>query len=302
MTTAVRCDQLTKRFGATTAVDRLTLEVQPGETLGFLGPNGAGKSTTIRMLLDLLRPTSGTVEVLGSDPRRGGAALRRRIGYLPGDLSLYGKLTGRQVLGYFQHLRGSSDLAHAEELAARFDCDLSKTVDALSRGNRQKLGIVQAFMHRPELLVLDEPTSGLDPMMQREFRALLREVRADGATIFLSSHVLAEVQRAVERVAIIRDGHLVAIDTVRDIEAKALRLVEIRFGGPVPVESFANLPGVRSVTVEGDLLRASVAGSADALVKAAAAFEVDSIAGHEADLEDVFLAFYDDRANEEPGA
>jgi ABC-2 type transport system ATP-binding protein len=301
VTAAVRCDEVTKRFGATVAVDRLSLEVETGEVLGFLGPNGAGKSTTIRMLLDLLRPSAGTVQVLGSDPRRAGPQLRRRMGYLPGDLTLYGKLTGSQLLTYLMHLRGSHDIARGQALAERFACDLSKPVSALSRGNRQKLGIVQAFMDRPELLVLDEPTSGLDPIMQREFRALLREVRAEGATVFLSSHVLAEVQRAVDRVGIIRAGHLVAVDHVRDIEAKALRVVEIRFGGPVPAESFARLPGVRSVTVEGDLLRASVAGSADALVKAAAKFEVDSIAGHEADLEDVFLTYYDDMATKEPG-
>ena len=293
------CKDVTKRFGATVAVDRLSLEVETGEALGFLGPNGAGKSTTIRMLLDLLRPSEGSVRVLGQDPRRAGARLRRRVGYLPGDLSLYNKVTGTQLLTYLMHLRGSHDLAYGRTLAERFSCDLSKRVSELSRGNRQKLGIVQAFMHRPELLVLDEPTSGLDPIMQREFRALLREVCADGATVFLSSHVLAEVQRAVDRVAIIRAGHLVAVDAVRDIEAKALRVVEIRFGGPVPAESFTGLPGVRSIAVEGDLLRASVAGSADALVKAAARFEVDSIAGHEADLEDVFLAYYDDTTGRE---
>ncbi len=299
VTAAVCCDEVTKRFGATLAIDRLSLEVETGEVLGFLGPNGAGKSTTIRMLVDLLRPSAGSVQVLGSDPRRAGSRLRRRIGYLPGDLSLYDKLTGVQVLTYLMHLRGSHDISHGQELAERFACDLSKPVGALSRGNRQKLGIVQAFMHRPELLVLDEPTSGLDPIMQREFRSLLREVRADGATVFLSSHVLAEVQRAVDRVAIIRAGHLVAVDHVREIEAKALRVVEIRFGGPVEAESFEGLAGVRSVTVEGDLLRASVAGSADALVKAAAVFEVENIAGHEADLEDVFLAYYDSAAEDE---
>lgn len=294
--TAVRCDRVTKRFGATVAVDQLSLEVETGEVVGFLGPNGAGKSTTIRMLLDLLRPSDGSVQVLGLDPRRAGPELRKRIGYLPGDLALYNKLTGTQLLTYLMHLRGSHDISYGRTIAERFACDLSKPVNALSRGNRQKLGIVQAFMHRPELLVLDEPTSGLDPIMQREFRALLREVHAEGVTVFLSSHVLAEVQRAVDRVAIIRAGHLVAVDHVRDIEAKALRVVEIRFGGPVPAESFTGLPGVRSVTVEGDLVRASVAGSADALVKAAAQFEVISIAGHEADLEDVFLAYYDDDA------
>jgi ABC-2 type transport system ATP-binding protein len=293
MSVAVRCVEVTKRFGSTVAVDRLSLEVPTGEVLGFLGPNGAGKSTTLRLLVDLLRPSAGAVEVLGEDPRRGGARLRMRIGYLPGDLALYDRLTGEQLLTFLARLRGTRDVSFGRALAERFACDLTKPVGALSRGNRQKLGIVQAFMHRPELLVLDEPTSGLDPIMQREFRTLLREAQAEGATVFLSSHVLAEVQRAVDRVAIVREGRLVAVDHVREIEARALRVVEIRFAGAVPTESFAGLPGVRSVTVEGDLLRASVAGSADALVKAAARFEVESIAGHEADLEDVFLSYYD---------
>ena len=197
--------------------------------------------------------------------------MRRHVGYLPGDLALYDKLTGTQMLTYLTHLRGSHDISHGRTLAERFSCDLSKPFGALSRGNRQKIGIIQAFMHRPELLVLDEPTSGLDPIMQREFRALLQEVRADGATVFLSSHVLAEVQRSVDRVAIIRAGRLVAVDLVREIEAKALRVVEIRFGEPIREESFAGLPGVRSVTVEGDLLRACVSPDPPTrLVKAAA--------------------------------
>jgi len=292
MDPAVRCDGLTKYFGAVHAVENLSFTVEPGEVVGFLGPNGAGKTTTIRMLLDLIRPTRGRVEVLGADPRRGGADLRRRIGYVAGDLAMYNRLTGQQLLEFLAALRGTPSLEPAEQLAERLGVTLDRPIGTLSRGNRQKIGVVQALAHEPDLLVLDEPTSGLDPVSQREFRVLVREATARGAAVLLSSHVLAEVQRLADRVAIVRAGRLVTIEPMRDLEAKALRVVEIRFGGPVSAEAFAGLPGVRSVDVEGDLLRASVAGPIDALVKAAARFTVESISGHEADLEDVFLTYY----------
>ncbi len=289
---AVLCEGLTKHFGAVRAVDDLSFTVELGEVVGFLGPNGAGKTTTIRVLLDLIRPTRGRVEVLGCDPRRGSAELRRRIGYVAGDLAMYNRLTGHELLSFLGALRGNANLQPARDLAARLDVPLDRPVGTLSRGNRQKIGLVQAFAHQPDLLVLDEPTSGLDPVSQRTFRVLVREATARGAAVLLSSHVLSEVQRVADRVAIVRAGRLVTIEPMRDLEAKALRVIEIRFGGPVDVAAFANVPGVRSVDIEGDLLRASVAGPVDALVKAAARFTVDSISGHEADLEDVFLAYY----------
>ena len=294
MTSAVVCDGLTKYFASVHAVEDLSFTVEPGEVVGFLGPNGAGKTTTIRMLLDLIRPTRGRVEVLGTNPRRGGAGVRRRIGYMAGDLALYNRLTGRQLLEFVAALRGSVTLAPAEALAERIEVALDRPIGTLSRGNRQKIGVVQAFAHEPDLLVLDEPTSGLDPVSQRTFRLLVREATTRGAAVLLSSHVLGEVQRVADRVAIVRDGRLVTIEPMRDLEAKALRVIEIRFGEPVHSEAFANLPCVRNIEVEGDLLRASVAGSVDALVKAASRFTVESISGHEADLEDVFLAYYTD--------
>jgi ABC-2 type transport system ATP-binding protein len=292
MDSAVVCDGLTKYFGPVHAVEDLSFTVEPGEVVGFLGPNGAGKTTTIRLLLDLIRPTRGQVEVLGMSPRRGGAAVRRRIGYVAGDLAMYNRLTGRQLLEFLAALRAKSAVDAAVDVAARLDVGLDRPIGTLSRGNRQKIGIVQAFAHEPDLLVLDEPTSGLDPVSQRTFRTLVREATARGTAVLLSSHVLSEVQRVADRVAIVRDGRLVTIEPMRDLEAKALRVVEIRFGGPVNAEIFANLPGVRSVEVEGDLLRASIAGPVDALVKTAARYTVDSISGHEADLEDVFLTYY----------
>jgi beta-exotoxin I transport system ATP-binding protein len=292
MPPAIECDDLSKHFGTVHAVEGVSLRVEPGEIVGFLGPNGAGKTTTIRMLLDLIRPTRGRVEVLGSDPRRGGAALRRRIGYVPGDLTMYNRMTGRQLLQFVSALRATRDIAAGEQIAERFEVSLDRPIATLSRGNRQKIGIAQAFSHVPDLLVLDEPTSGLDPVAQRTFRSLAREAANQGTAVLLSSHVLSEVQRLVERVAILREGRMVAVETMGELEAKALRVVEIRFAGSVPADDFAHLPGVRNIEIEGDLLRASVAGPVDALIKAASRFTVDSIAGHEADLEDVFLTYY----------
>ena len=292
MSPAIVCEGLSKRFGAVSAVEDLSFVVDAGEVVGFLGPNGAGKTTTLRMLLDIVRPSAGRVQVLGADPRRAGARLRQRIGYVPGDLVLYERLTGHQFVELFAAVRGTRDLNAYMALAQRLDVTLDRPIGTLSRGNRQKLGVVQAFAPEPELLVLDEPTSGLDPIVQREFRSLVREAADRGAAVLLSSHVLAEVQRIADRVAIIRAGRLVAIEPVGKLEAAALRVIEIRFAGPVPSAAFTGLAGVRELTIEGDLLRAAVAGRVDALVKAAARFTIESIAGHEADLEDVFLAYY----------
>ncbi len=293
MRPVIVCDRLSKHFGALRAVEELTFSVDAGEVVGFLGPNGAGKTTTIRLLLDLIRPTRGKVEVLGTNPRRGGPALRRRIGYVPGDLVMYNRLAGRQQLELFASLRGVRDLAAADRLAERLQVPLDRPIGTLSRGNRQKLGVVQAFFHDPELLILDEPTSGLDPVVQREFRSMIREATERGAAVLLSSHVLSEVQRVADRVAIVRQGRLLTIEPMHEIEAKALRVVEIRFAEPVPADVFANLAGIRDLEVDGDLVRASVAGSVDALIKAASRFTVESIGGHEAELEDVFLAYYE---------
>jgi ABC-2 type transport system ATP-binding protein len=292
MTDAVVCDGLTKSFGAVRAVDGVSFAVELGEVVGFLGPNGAGKTTTLRMLLDLARPTSGRVAVLGTDPRRAGAALRKRIGYMPGNLVLYDRLSGREFIELFAALRGVRALGACLDLAARLDVPLDRPIGTLSRGNRQKLGVVQALAPRPELLVLDEPTSGLDPIVQREFRSLVRSAVENGAAVLLSSHVLSEVQRIADRIAIIRSGRLVTIESVSQLEARALRVLEIRFAGHVPESAFVGLPGVRDVTVDGDLVRASVSGPVDPLIKAAARFTVESIAGHEADLEDVFMTYY----------
>jgi ABC-2 type transport system ATP-binding protein len=283
---------LVKRYGRHPALQGLDLTVQPGEVFGYLGPNGAGKTTTIRLLLDLLRPTTGTVRVLGQDPRTGGARLRRRIGYLPGELPLGGRQTARELLVFLGNLRGGVPSSRIDGLAERLQLDLSRPLRGLSKGNRQKVGLVQAFMHTPQLLILDEPSSGLDPLLQQEFLAMVREVRADGRTVFLSSHVLAEVEHVADRVAILRAGQLVATEAIQVLRQRAVRRVEVRFGVPVPAAAFQRLPGVRAVAVDDEVLRCVVEGTADALVKAAAQFPVLSLLSHEPDLEEVFLAYY----------
>ncbi len=288
----IRLEGLTKFYGETRALNNVDLTVHQGEIFGYLGPNGAGKTTTIRLLLDYIRPTSGRASVLGLDTRRKAREVRRRVDYLPGDIALYGRMSGRELLTYLANLRGGVDWRYVDRLADRFQADLKPRIQSLSRGNRQKLGLIQAFMGQPELIIMDEPTAGLDPLMQQEFYALADEVRADGRTIFVSSHIVPEVERICDRVGIIREGELVAVEDVGMLKERALHELEIRFAHPVPLERFADLPGVRDVAVDGPLLTCTVVGSPDALVKAAAAYEVATLRSTEANLEDVFLAFY----------
>ncbi len=292
MTAAIRTEGLGKRYGRRLGLADLDLEVERGEVFGYLGPNGAGKTTTIRLLLDLIRPTAGRATVLGLDPRAQGIELRRRVGYLPGELALDERLTGGELLRYFANLRGGVDPHHVAALAERLDLDLGRPIRALSKGNKQKVGLIQAFMHRPELLILDEPTSGLDPLVQQEFQHLVLEAKAEGRSVFLSSHVLAEVERIADRVAILRGGRLAAVGGVGEIKAKARRRLEIQFGQPVPADAFAGLPGVREAVVAGDRGSFAVEGSVDALIKAAAGCAVLSLTSHEPDLEEVFLDYY----------
>ncbi len=286
---------LTKDYGAHRALFGLDLSVRAGEVFGFLGPNGAGKSTTIRVLLDLVRRSGGEVRVLGLDPRTDGVAIRRRVGYLPGDLVLTSRRTARDLLAYLGDLRGGVPAARIAELAERLDLDLSRPVRSLSKGNRQKVGLVQAFMHRPELLVLDEPTSGLDPLLQREFLEMVQEVRAEGRTVFMSSHVLSEVQDVADRAAVVRRGRLVAVEDMDALRRRAARRVRVRFAAPVAAAEFASLAGVRDLHVDGDTVRCVVEGSPDALVKQAARHTVLEFDSAEPDLEDLFFTYYTDR-------
>ncbi len=283
---------MTKFYGASRGISGLSLVVEPGEVFGFLGPNGAGKTTTIRLMLDLIRPTAGLLEVFGLDVRKQSVAVRSRAGYLPGDLHLYERLTPREYLRYVAALRGLEGLGEGEALSERFELELDRPIKALSKGNRQKVGLVQAFLHRPDLLLLDEPTAGLDPLVQQTFNELLREVVAEGRTVFLSSHILSEVQRLADRVAIIREGSLELVEAVETLRARAFVHVEATFAQSPPQEAFASLPGVRELERRGPVVLLALEGSADPLIKALARYEVLALDSHEADLEDVFLTLY----------
>jgi ABC-2 type transport system ATP-binding protein len=271
----------------------LDLRVEAGEVFGYLGPNGAGKSTTIRLLLGLILATEGRAELGGLDTRSDGVRARRPVGYLPGDLRLADRLTGSEQLDSLARLRGRVDASYRDALCERLGAVVDRPVRQLSKGNRQKLGLVQAFMHRPDVVILDEPTAGLDPLLQAEVRALLRETAVDGRTVFLSSHSLDEVQHVADRVGIIRSGRLVDVDAVESLRERSLRHVTVTFAEPVDPARLAGLDGVRVVRVENATMRLSAPETAmDALVKAIAGHTVVDLVSEPADLEEIFLELY----------
>ncbi len=291
---AIATDGLTKFYGRHRGVEDISLEVRTGEVFGFLGPNGSGKSTTIRILLDLIRPSTGTALVLGQSPRKAGPDLRQRIGYLPGDLALNEDMTAERLLRYYASTRKMGSMRAVNALAGRFRLDMSRKIGEYSTGNRQKVGIVQAFMHDPELLILDEPTSGLDPLMQNEFYSLIEERKSKGRTIFLSSHVLPEVERVADRIGIIADGQLRVVEEVQTLKARARRRLELHFAEPVPAAVFRRLFPVRAATVNADstIVSLQVEGPIDDVIKAAAHYRTVNIFSHDGDLEEIFLRYY----------
>ena len=288
--TAIEVRQLTKYFGALAAVDGLDLEVRRGEIFGYLGPNGAGKTTTIRLCLDFLRPSAGSVAVLGGTGRD--PAIRRRVGYLPGDLRLDPRYSAADVIDFYGALRGGVDKTLVAELLGRFDLDPTRPAGELSTGNRRKIGIVQAFAHRPELLILDEPTSGLDPLLQHEFQQLVRHTVDAGATVFLSSHILPEVEVLADRVGILRRGRLVVVAGIDELRAQARQRIDFHVAPPADPGVFAGIPEVVSVQATDGVISVVVEGSVDRVIKAAAGLEVLRVVTHETDLEDVFLGYY----------
>lgn len=305
MTAAIACSGVVKRFGAVTALDRLELEVPTGRVVGFLGPNGAGKSTAIRILLDLARADEGDVEVLGADPRQAGASLRRRIGYLPGELRLDERLTVDETLRSWARLRQVRaadpppvDPAFVDELCDRLSLDRARQTAGLSSGNRRKVGLVGAFMAKPDLLILDEPTSGIDPLVQAEFAELVRQTRDEGRTVFLSSHVLGEVQRVADHVVVIREGAAVAQGSVHDLRHLALQPFRATFVGEPPLDDLRDTEGVADVEVHGRTVAGHLAGSPDPFLRTLARHRVEHLLLPEPDLEDAFLRLYgSDRAS-----
>ena len=297
MTAAIITDSLTKYYGKTPGIIDLDLEVQRGEVFGFLGPNGAGKTTTIRTLLNFLHPTSGTASVLGLDSAHDSLEVRQRTGYLPAELELYDDMTGRDLLFYFGSLRGFDSWQAADELADRLSLNLRQTIGSYSSGNRQKLGVVQAFMHSPELLILDEPTVALDPLMQQEFYRMIDEVRDDGRTVFLSSHVLPVVERLADRVGIVRQSRLVVVEEVGALKAKARRRLSMEFADPVDPAEFLSVPGVQEAASldDGREIEVSVEGSVDGVIRTATRFELVNVVTREGDLEDAFLQYYSEQ-------
>ncbi len=294
---AIQTEELTKHYGKVRALEDLSLNIHTGEIFGFLGPNGAGKTTMIRTIMDEIRATSGRASILGMDTHTHSVEIREHIGYVPGDLAMYPNLTGKDTLTYFSNLRGGVDWGYVEVLADRLDADLSKKVGDLSTGNRQKVGLIQAFMNRPDLLIMDEPSSGLDPLVQREFQTMMREITAEGRTVFLSSHTLSEVQRVADRVGIIRQGRLAVVESIAELRSKALRRVDLAFDAAVDGAVFEQFPGVRDVVVENHHVSMSFEGQMESLLNLATSrYTLVDITTQEADLEEIFLTYYHDEA------
>jgi ABC-2 type transport system ATP-binding protein len=300
MMPAIETIGLSKSYGSTRAVVDLDLQVAPGQVFAFLGPNGAGKSTTIRMLLALQRPTAGTARLLGLDAQTESVAVHRKVGYLPGDLELYPRMTGQRHLDWFARARGGVDRQYVNDLVERFDVVLNRPIRELSKGNRQKIGVVIAFMAKPQLLILDEPTSGLDPLMQHEFERLVRETIADDRTVFLSSHELDEVQRVADRVAIIKEGRLLVTDTMEGLGRTLPRKIEVRFRAPVAPSVFATLRDVRVAATDGPHVTLELTGPIGPVLTVVAANDPVDLLSQPPDLDELFLSFYRTPPSPEP--
>ena len=299
-TSVIEIEHFTKSYGSIQAVKDVSLQVEQGEVFGFLGPNGAGKTTTIRCMLDVIRPTSGTLRVLGLDAQRDRQALHQRIGYLPGDVRLPGEMTGRQIIDYFSQIQGLQPVL-LKDLVTRFDVELKRPLKGYSKGMRQKIGIVLAFMCDPDLLILDEPTSGLDPLLQKTFNEFLLEEQARGKTIFMSSHIMSDVEKVCQRIAVIRRGELVTVERVETLREKAGQRVTVEFAdsATTTVEELARITGVSNVAISKGVYHMNISGKMDALIKALSHHEVLRLQVEEAPLEEVFLKFYEDGREEQ---
>src|SRR5437588_2713351 len=302
MSSIIQVENLTKRYGGKRGIDHVSFEVAEGEVFGFLGPNGAGKTTTIRLLMALLRADSGSARIAGLDCWAKTIEIKRLIGYVPGEPSLDRNLTGGQILEYFANLRGGVDRAYLKKLIERMDLDTSRKFRQYSTGNKRKVVLIQAFMHRPRVLILDEPTSGLDPLNQQEFDGMVREAREEGRTGVLASHVLSEVEKTCTRVGIIREGRLVRIGSVAEVKAIKRYQITMTFATAIPAEAFKGLDGVLEVEAfdQSHGVRLAMQGAADAVVQAAAQIPVVSLTSYEPSLEDIFLRYYERDGGEAP--
>jgi len=292
MTAVIETRQLTKSYGPHRGIVDVDLTVNEGEIFGFLGPNGAGKTTTIRTLLDLIRPSTGSARVFGIESRADPVEIHRRVGYLPGEFGLYDRLTGGQTLDYFGNLRGGIDRAYQSTLLERLDLDPTRRFREYSRGNKQKVALITALQHRPDLLILDEPTTGLDPLVQQEVFKLVLEAKAEGRTVFFSSHVIAEVERTCDRVGIIREGRLVTVDRVEALRDMSMHDVRLRFAAPVAASRFTGIDGVTGVVAEDSTVRMQVHGPIGPVLTVAASHDLLDVESREPSLEEIFLTFY----------
>jgi ABC-2 type transport system ATP-binding protein len=300
MTNAIHTDGLTKDYGHDRGLFDLSLDVEEGQVFGYLGPNGSGKTTTIRLLMGLIHPTRGSAQVFGLDCQAQAVEVKQHVGYVPGELPQFGGLRGSEIVAYMAGLRGGVDDGRVERIARRMQLDLGQRFREYSRGNKQKLAILLGFMHQPRLLVLDEPTGGLDPLNQQEFYDMCREVKADGATIFLSSHILSEVEHISDRVGIIRGGHLVRSARLNELHEIRFHQVEVEFGGPVPLEAIRNTPGVERLEAEDHRVSFIQRGSFEPLMRVLANASVVNFRSHEPSLEEVFLTYYRDQPDGSP--
>jgi len=300
MAAMIEVQSLTKSYGKNRGITGVSFEVQEGEVFGFLGPNGAGKTTTIRILMALLRADAGVARIAGMDCWERSVDIKKLVGYVPGEPSLDPNLTGGQILEYFAHLRGGVDQDYLKKLIARLDLDTRRKFRQYSSGNKRKVVLIQAFMHRPKLLILDEPTNGLDPINQQTFDDLVREARGEGRTVLLSSHVLSEVEKTCTRVGIIREGRLVRVGGLAELKDIKRYEITIAFANPVPADAFSGVPGVTGVEPlnNGHAVRIAMQGAADAVVKQAARYNVLSLTSYEPSLEDVFMKFYEKEASD----
>jgi ABC-2 type transport system ATP-binding protein len=292
MEEAIRTENLTKFYGKIRGIENVSITVHSGEIFGFLGPNGAGKTTTIRLFLDLIRPTRGGAEIFGLETQKNSLKIKSRIGYIPGDLSLYDTMSGKRFLQFASSLR-TKEPVMADALCERFQVTVDRKIKEYSKGMKQKIGIVQAFMHDPELVIMDEPTLGLDPLMQREFYTFLKEEQEKGRTFFISSHILSEVEKVCDRVGIIREGNIVAIEDVETLKKKSGRLMEVTFSNDITEEDLI-IPQISIVSIENRTVRFKVTGTMDDVIKHLSHFEIKDLVSKGVSVEDIFMHYYGD--------